>query len=572
MNYSWYPAAHIERSYNNRQQMTQLWMRTADWTERLRYNYSYGEVNQTTGVVDSSKNNGQVGKVEGYISGIKQWDERFSYDSLGRLDIAGEYRGDTGAMSWRLDYDYDRYGNRLQTGGQNYGLTYTQVQSSDINTQTNRFTNGVTYNDGGEIISDSKFRGQQYQYDANGRMTWSANTDGSGAADSVYNGSGHRVQTTSNGVTRTFVYDVFGRLAGEYFGSTRREMTYRGNELISIRENGWEYYVISDRQGSARAVVDMSGNLVSRHDYLPFGEEIQAGVGMRTTSQGYGASDNVRQRYAETERDEASGLEHTLWRKVDTLSGRWTSPDPYRGSMEVHDPQSFNRYAYVQNDPVNLVDPDGLKNKLPDVIVINTWAPYYHDSTLDGFGSWWGWFGDDGFGGNYDGDPVPDPDSFRDAVEKSFDRVAKILDDPDSECTKFFGPHAKEALEAMRQKMQVAPKPGGPGGTSTGISQSGYPGGVDAIPSGPYRTPGVFTVYTNGPFFMLGTGTIAGYRPGSPMAQNAAILHELAHNIKNDTGDGFLIPNDGPGTREGLSADNTELIKKKCGDQIFRGH
>ena len=36
-------------------------------------------------------------------------------------------------------------------------------------------------------------------------------------------------------------------------------------------------------------------------------------------------------------------------------------PDPYDGSYSLTDPQSFNRYAYVQGDPVNLVDPSGLK-------------------------------------------------------------------------------------------------------------------------------------------------------------------------------------------------------------------
>ncbi len=43
-----------------------------------------------------------------------------------------------------------------------------------------------------------------------------------------------------------------------------------------------------------------------------------------------------------------------------TWSGRWTSPDPYTGSMTIADPQSFHRYNYTQNDPVNFIDPSGL--------------------------------------------------------------------------------------------------------------------------------------------------------------------------------------------------------------------
>ena len=44
------------------------------------------------------------------------------------------------------------------------------------------------------------------------------------------------------------------------------------------------------------------------------------------------------------------------------ILARFFSPDPFAGSMNSADPQSFNRYAYVLNDPVNLVDPTGLHN------------------------------------------------------------------------------------------------------------------------------------------------------------------------------------------------------------------
>jgi RHS repeat-associated protein len=118
-------------------------------------------------------------------------------------------------------------------------------------------------------------------------------------------------------------------------------------------------YVLQDVQGSTRAV--MSGtSVIARHDFLPFGEEIGVGTGMRTTGQGYGAVDKIRQRYGLTERDDSTGLDHTWWRKYENFSGRWTSPDPYLGSMTIANPQSFNRFAYVQNDPVNFLDPTGL--------------------------------------------------------------------------------------------------------------------------------------------------------------------------------------------------------------------
>lgn len=118
-------------------------------------------------------------------------------------------------------------------------------------------------------------------------------------------------------------------------------------------------YVLQDVQGSTRAV--MSGSsVIARHDFLPFGEEIGAGVGMRTWGQGFGVEDKIRQRYAMTERDDSTGLDHTWWRKYDNRSGRWTSADPYNGSATTFNPQTFNRYTYVQNDPVNFADPTGL--------------------------------------------------------------------------------------------------------------------------------------------------------------------------------------------------------------------
>lgn len=60
---------------------------------------------------------------------------------------------------------------------------------------------------------------------------------------------------------------------------------------------------------------------------------------------------------------EASGVNHTTWRTQESIAGRWTSPDPYGGSMNTANPQSLNRYSYVQNDPVNRIDPSGLDDR-----------------------------------------------------------------------------------------------------------------------------------------------------------------------------------------------------------------
>jgi hypothetical protein len=49
-----------------------------------------------------------------------------------------------------------------------------------------------------------------------------------------------------------------------------------------------------------------------------------------------------------------------MHRRYNRQWSRFDQPDPYDGSYSLTDPQSFNRYSYVQNDPVNFVDPTGL--------------------------------------------------------------------------------------------------------------------------------------------------------------------------------------------------------------------
>ena len=49
-----------------------------------------------------------------------------------------------------------------------------------------------------------------------------------------------------------------------------------------------------------------------------------------------------------------------MHRRYNRWWSRFEQPDPYDGSYDIADPQSFNRIAYVQNDPVNFVDPTGL--------------------------------------------------------------------------------------------------------------------------------------------------------------------------------------------------------------------
>ena len=110
------------------------------------------------------------------------------------------------------------------------------------------------------------------------------------------------------------------------------------------------FWLVSDHLGTPRMIVDKSGTLssVKRHDYLPFGEELSAGMSGRTTTQGY-TGDTLRQHFTCYEADGEKGLDYAQARYQSPAQGRFTSVDPLGASANVGDPQSFKRYSYVNN-------------------------------------------------------------------------------------------------------------------------------------------------------------------------------------------------------------------------------
>jgi RHS repeat-associated protein len=131
------------------------------------------------------------------------------------------------------------------------------------------------------------------------------------------------------------------------------------------REANW---LVTDQLGTPRIVVNKSGALsgVKRHDYLPFGEELGANIGGRTIAQGY-TGDSIRQKFTSKERDNETGLDYFEARYYGSSQGRFTSVDPILSSARKNHPQSWNRYNYVLNNPLVLVDPNGLQDQTEDL-------------------------------------------------------------------------------------------------------------------------------------------------------------------------------------------------------------
>lgn len=111
------------------------------------------------------------------------------------------------------------------------------------------------------------------------------------------------------------------------------------------------YYHL-DALGSPVAATDEQGNLKWREDYKPYGEKIRNEAA---------ASSNTRA-YTGHPHDNDTGLTYAGARYYDPVVGRFMGIDPVGISEVTH---SFNRYAYVYDNPYRYVDPDGKRAKVP---------------------------------------------------------------------------------------------------------------------------------------------------------------------------------------------------------------
>jgi len=283
-----------------------------------------------------------------YSGGGLSHTQSFGYDALNRLTTSNENSG----ASWSQTNGYDQYGNRwIDYGGGVHNLSF--------NTSTNRITNsGFSYDSAGNLTNDTI---HAYTFDAENKISKVDNVP-----TYVYDGEGQRVKKLIGENTR-FIYGIGGQLVAEFDGATgnlQKEYVQAGETLITIEptavnSNGARY-TTSDHLGSPRVVTNSSAGVVSRHDLMPFGEELSAGVGGRTIAMGFGVTDNLRQRFTGQPRDTETGLDFFSARYYASTQGRFTSTDPLQASAHPARPQTWNRYAYVLNNPLRMVDPSGM--------------------------------------------------------------------------------------------------------------------------------------------------------------------------------------------------------------------
>lgn len=104
-------------------------------------------------------------------------------------------------------------------------------------------------------------------------------------------------------------------------------------------------------------ITDGNGNVIGRHDYLPYGEEIAAGVGGRSAQ--FALASDTAAKFTGQLRDQESGLDYFNARYYIPQISRFNSPDPMSVGADLSDPQTWNGYVYVRGNPLGMVDPSG---------------------------------------------------------------------------------------------------------------------------------------------------------------------------------------------------------------------
>jgi RHS repeat-associated protein len=348
-------------TFNSRLQPIQIGLGSSTTNQNLlKLNFDYGLTDNNGNVKSQTITTPTVGNVTGFIA-----TQNYIYDSLNRLKLAVEIiPNQTG---WQQTFVYDRYGNRTfdeantTTLPKNCGTAPNKIVCvADIakfnpsaNVNDNKLV-GTNYDNVGNTKIDAN--GQTFVYDAENKQV-QVNNASVIVGQYFYDGDGKRIKKVAplTNETTIFVYDAGGKMVAEYSTVTASQSEAK----IS--------YLTNDHLGSPRITTDATGKVISRRDFMPFGEEIQ-----RVS---YGA-DSVRQKFTGYERDTETDLDFAQARMYANKLGRFTTVDPYDINIEkqyatdydeanqmlfeyITKPLHWNRYSYTLNNPLNYVDPSG---------------------------------------------------------------------------------------------------------------------------------------------------------------------------------------------------------------------
>ena len=311
----------------------------------------------------------------------------FDYDAVGRPTAIYHKRG--GTTFERADYGYDAVGNRLwrrhndgmfESYGYDelYRLTYASYPTANLQEQYNydaggnrihKATSGgggpwwnryFSYDVADQLLNDET--GNQCSYDANGSLS------NCGSQSFSWDAQGRLSYAYSGGVGTSYSYDGDGRRVGLYRASTFREFLVDtvasphevlkettqdntsyfvyGHDLLYVIDNRGPHYHHTDAIGSVVKMTRADGGDEASNIFNVFGVSLGSGW----------THERTRRRFT-GEEDDDNGLMYLRARYYEPYIGRFLSRDPF--PIDEADTQGINRYVYVQNNPVNNVDPTG---------------------------------------------------------------------------------------------------------------------------------------------------------------------------------------------------------------------
>jgi RHS repeat-associated protein len=264
-----------------------------------------------------------------------------TYDAFNRLATGSN--ATTGAA---YSYTYDQFGNRWQqhlTAGTGNEVDYT------FNANNQNITSGFKYDIAGNLLQDGSGCNPCWTYDDTSNLV-----SDSGGASFSYNGLNRRVEKiTPDGTKHDFLLDPSGKPFNEYENGNTVFSRVTGG--VFTYANGVAYYNHTDHLGTPRVTTDYTGTVQRVETNLPWGDNF-AETGSFIDFTGL----------ADGDWDSESNADHFGAREYAKPQGRWLTPDPSGlAAVNPANPQTWNRYAYVTNNPLSFVDPYGLFRQFP---------------------------------------------------------------------------------------------------------------------------------------------------------------------------------------------------------------
>lgn len=333
-----------------------------------------------------------------------QYSETFSYDPLNRLIGTQTSRPDGFGGSTVVAstaQTYDKLGNICSKtiAGQVQDYTYGGPAGCGIN---------VAAGSGGDYGSPhavTQANGGSFQYDTHGNQRQASYGDVSKNRTIAYTAADQANQISMGdefapSLRTRFWYGSDGsryKREDDAPSSTTKRTLYVGN-LEIVSQGGITTYkryvagvmvqdvtgsavtnqfLFHDHIGSVIRAVSANGTVIEGMDYGAFGERrgyidptLPAAV-PQTTTRGFTGHEMI----------DGTDVVHMNGRIYDSKLGRFLQADPV--IQEPNNPQNFNRYTYVLNNPLSLTDPSGFSflgkvfKKLRPFIAIAIYAPQF---------------------------------------------------------------------------------------------------------------------------------------------------------------------------------------------------